>query len=119
MRGWASPLWAPGMSRLLRPPVSTPHCSVSVLKVVTVQRAEEPGTGTPGTGTGRDRQADVCGLRGGQGGFHSWTEKKVAFILGGMGQPRRERLRGGTPGGGCWHQKAQEAVRMGRASLCG
>ena len=40
----------------------------------------------------------MCGVRGGQGGCYSWTEKKVVFILGGMGQPLGEGFKEGLRG---------------------
>ena len=56
----------------------------------------------------------VCGVRGGQGGCYSWTEKKIAFMLGGMGQPPREGFKEGL-----LFKEAQETMRMGQASLGG
>ena len=60
----------------------------------------------------------MCGIRGGQGGCYSWTEKKVAFILDGMGQTPGEGFKEGLRGG-CLHQRAQETMRMSRASSGG
>ena len=61
-RGGTSPLWAPGTRVAGRAdrrglPFS-PNCSVSVLKLVTVQRTDEPGMGTPGQE--RKRLAGWC-----------------------------------------------------------
>ena len=60
----------------------------------------------------------MCGVRGGQGGCYSWTEKKEAFILGGMGQPW-ERASRRVSRGGCLYQMAQETMRMSQASSGG
>lgn len=60
----------------------------------------------------------MCGVRGGQGGCYSWTEKKEAFILGGMGQPPGEGFKEGLQGG-CLYQMAQETMRMSQASSGG
>ena len=53
--------------------------------------------GTLGQGKGETGRL-MCGVRGGQGGCYSWTEKKVIFILGGMGQPLGEGFKEGLRG---------------------
>ena len=56
----------------------------------------------------------MCGVRGGQGGCYSWTEKKIAFMLGGMGQTPREGFKEGL-----LFKEARETMRMAQASLGG
>lgn len=59
---------------------------------------------------GRDLQADVCGVRGGQGAFTAALRGK-RLRHGGMGASQ-ERAARGRPGGGCWQPGGREAMWM-------